>query len=263
MPEGDTIHRTAATLRRALVGRVLREFRAPRLGRLVPEPGEIVSGVEARGKHLLVDFSGGLTLHTHMRMSGSWHTYGPGQRWRRSPGALRALIGVDGVTAVCFSAPVVELLDERALRRHPVLRRLGPDLSAPDADLHDALRRMRALTHAEETLGDVLLDQRVACGLGNVYKSEVCHLHEVDPRTPIVRVDEPLRAALLATGARLLAANLALTWRTTVAGAREGTLHVYGRGGEPCRRDGAPVVMARVGPQARVTYWCPTCQPLR
>ncbi|HEX8580961.1 MAG TPA: DNA-formamidopyrimidine glycosylase family protein, partial [Acidimicrobiales bacterium] len=109
MPEGDTIHRTAARLRPALEGRVVRRFEAPRLegeaaGR--PRVGVAVAGVEARGKHLLVHFADGLTLQTHLRMSGSWHLYREGERWHRGAHLARAVVGVDGWVAVCFSAPV-------------------------------------------------------------------------------------------------------------------------------------------------------------
>lgn len=260
MPEGDTIHRMAATLRAALLGARLTGFRAPRLGPTQPAPGETIDRIEARGKHLLLWFSGGLIHHSHMRMTGSWHLYRPGEPWRRGPGAARTVVEVPGVVAVCFGAPVVELLDEGALRRHPALRALGPDLASDQPDLQLARRRMERIADPATSIGQVLLDQRIACGMGNVYRSEVCFLHGLDPRTPLAQVDEPVRDALLATGARLLRQNLHLPARTTVAQAPAGTLYVYGRAGAPCRRCGTAILSDNTGEPPRITYWCPSCQ---
>lgn len=259
MPEGDTIHRTAATLRPVLVGRTLTRLEAPRLPREMPPTGTTVTAVEARGKHLLVHFDDGHVLHTHMRMTGSWHVYRVGQRWRRARSRLRVLLADDEVQAVCFDAPVVELLDRQALARHPRLRSLGPDLLA-DPDLDEALARMVALAAGDRAIVAVLLDQRVAAGIGNVYASELCFLAGVHPLTPLAQVPPATRRRLLEEAARLLRANLATTSRTTVPGARSGALWVYDRAGRPCRRCGTAVVGRKVGDGARPTYWCPRCQ---
>lgn len=261
MPEGDTIHRTAATLRRVLVGRELTAFEGSRLRGAGPAPGETIDGIEARGKHLLIRFSGGLVLHTHLRMTGSWHAYRPGDRWLRSRGAARVVLWTAEAVAVCFDAPIVELLDDAAVARHPALRRLGPDLCVTDPDLDDALDRMARLDDGRRTIGDALLDQRVASGIGNVYRSEICHLHGLDPRTPLSEVDTVTRRELLTTAADLLRRNLELPVRTTVAGAPPGTLFVYGRSGRPCRTCGTTIEGALTGEHARITYWCPGCQP--
>lgn len=259
MPEGDTIHRTAATLRRVLLGRQLVAFEAPRLTGRGPTPGETITGIEARGKHLLVRFSGGLVLHTHLRMTGSWHAYRPDDPWLRGAGTARVVLRTAEAVAVCFNAPVVELLDDGAVARHPALRRLGPDLCVADPDLDDALGRMAR--DDTRTVGDALLDQRIASGIGNVYRSEVCHLHGLDPRTPLRDVDPGTRRALLGTAADLLRRNLELPARTTVRGAPPGTLFVYGRAGRPCRTCGTTIEAARTGEHARIAYWCPRCQP--
>jgi endonuclease-8 len=256
MPEGDTIHRTAATLRRVLAGRELTGFRAPRLRPPLPAPGTRVERVEARGKHLLIRFADGRTLHTHMRMNGSWHTYRLGERWRRSPGAARAVLETSEGVAVCFAAPVVELLDDRDLARHPQLSRLGPDLCAPDADLDEAMARLASLDPATE-VGDALLDQRVACGIGNVYKSEVLFASRMDPFAAVGTLDEPTRRGLFETAADLLRRNFEGGPRRTVP---EG-LAVYDRAGRPCRRCGTAIVSRRQGEDARTTWWCPACQP--
>jgi endonuclease-8 len=262
MPEGDTIHRAASRLAPALVGRTVLRFEAHRVPPPWPKPGVEVTGVEARGKHLLVHFDDGWTLQTHMRMSGSWHLYRPREQWRKPRHLLRALVEVgpaldggehEGWVAVCFSAPMVQLV------REPRTLHLGPDLCTPDADFDDAVRRMDA---AEPTtpLVDVLLDQRICCGVGNVYKSEVLFALGLHPLIPIGALDAGRRRRLVETASRQLQANLTTSARTTVGGP-PGTLAVYGRRREPCRRCGTPIAWARAGAHARGTYWCPRCQP--
>jgi endonuclease VIII len=260
MPEGDTIHRAAASLRRALVGRELTRVEVPRQPPPHPRVGATIDRVEARGKHLLITTSDGLVVHTHQRMTGSWHLYRPGERWRKSARAARVVLGADGVTAVCFASPVVEILDLAAVRRHPVLRRLGPDLCEPVPDLDESVRRSQQLG-AARPIGEVLLDQRVASGIGNVYRCDVLFLHGLHPTTPTDAIPAEGRRVLFATAAELLRANLETRSRTTVADAADGTLWVYGRAGEPCRRCGTAVERGHLGEQARVVYWCPSCQP--
>jgi endonuclease-8 len=242
MPEGDTIHRSADRLRTALQGKELVRFEAARTRRPWPQPGERIEAVSARGKHLLVGFSGGLTLRTHLRMSGSWHLCRAGERWPRPAHQARAVIEVEGWVAVCFNAPVVELRHAASVEPDPISH-LGPDLTVPDADLDTCVRRMGQLDPATPTKV-ALLDQRVACGVGN-------------PATPVEALDEATRRRLLATANRLLVANLQGGPRTTVPGG----LAVYGRRGKPCRRCGTAVRSALLGEQARNTYWCPRCQP--
>ena len=261
MPEGDTIHRTAATLSRALVGRRLVRLEAPRLAVEMPPEGTGVQDVRAIGKHLLLDFDDGHVLHTHLGMSGCWYVQPTGQRWHRSRHRLRARLADDTVQATCFDAPVVELLDAAAVARHPVLRRLGPDLCRRDVDLTRALARMATVPRADAVVVDVLLDQRVAAGIGNVYASELAFLAGLHPATPWRLVDQATRHSLLADAARLLQANLTSVQRTTVSGARSGRLWVYGRDQRPCRRCGTRLRTARMGTAGRPTYWCPMCQP--
>jgi endonuclease-8 len=261
VPEGDTIHRAAARLRTALQGREVVRFEVPRLIPPFPATGSTIERIEARGKHLVVWSSDGLVLHTHLGMPGSWHLYRPGEPWQRGPGQVRAVVEVADAVAVCFNAPTVEVLDAGAVERHPALRRLGPDLTAPDPDLDLALERMARIPAPGTPVADVLLDQRVASGIGNVYKSDVCFLHGLDPRTPLSVVPEATRRSLLADASRLLQANLTTARRTTVPGAPDGTVWVYGREGRPCRRCRTPIRYATVGVHARGTYWCPRCQP--
>ncbi len=265
MPEGDTIHRTAARLRPTLAGAALVRFEAPRMAGTRPRPGETVQSVDAVGKHLLVRFSGGLTLETHLRMTGSWHLYRAGERWRRPAHLLRCLVGVPGWEAVCFSAPVVRTFPTGAEGTGvDPLGYLGPDLAAPNPDgsgtvaaevLAGSLGRMDAADPATP-IGDVLLDQRVGNGIGNVYRSEVCWACRVSPFRPLGGVDGPLRSELIGTAGRLLQANLGRSDRTTVPGG----LAVYGRRGRPCRRCGTAIRSRHAGDHARIVYWCPTCQ---
>ncbi len=256
MPEGDTIFRTAATLRRALVGEALVAFEAPRLRARPPSPGTRVTSVEARGKHLLIGFNDGRVLHTHMQMFGSWHVYRPGERWWKPATAARAALETQGHVAVCFSAPVVELLAVHEFRLHPRLSALGPDLCSPTADLDEALRRLAGLPPGTE-VGVALLDQRVACGVGNVYKSETLFACRVDPFARVEDLEPATGRALLTTASDLLRRNLDGGPRVTF----EGGLAVYARAGRPCPRCGTPIRSRRQGEAARTTYWCPSCQP--
>lgn len=261
MPEGDTIHRAAGALRRALVGHDLVEVAVPRRPAPWPALGAHVTWVQARGKHLLIRTSDGLIVHTHQRMTGSWHLYRPGERWRKARGAARVVLATASSVAVCFSSPVVEILDDRSLQRHPTLRRLGPDLLDPATELGDVLERVRTMVPADRAVGEVLLDQRIACGIGNVYRCDVLFLHGLAPTLPIGSVDAATREQLFATARDLLTANVEQSTRTTVDGGPPGALWVHGRAGRPCRRCGTPIVLARLGDQARHAYWCPRCQP--
>jgi endonuclease-8 len=273
MPEGDTLFRTASVLRDVLVGRPVVSARGrpggPALGRLAATR---IVGVDSVGKHLLIASDGGLTLHTHLGMHGSWHRYRTGEGWRRSPARAVAVIEVPGTTVVCFDAPTVELLDSRAIAIHPRLRELGPDLLAPDADLRLATARLRDPSLASVAIGDALLDQRSVAGLGNVYRSEVCFVERVDPRAPVGTLPDEALERLLTTGRRLLLANRDAADRTTRPDAmgsppgagiprpRGERLWVYGRAGRPCRRCGTPIATGASGPLARRAYWCPVCQ---
>jgi len=262
VPEGDTIHLTARRLRDALAGRRVVHFelrRDPR-GTRLPAEGTEVTAVEAHGKHLLVRFGDGATLHTHMQLHGRWDVYGPGQRWRRPAHRARAIVEVDdGTTAVCFDAPVAELRRDRSLvptRAARSLARLGPDLVEPDADLRVALTNLEALA-PETMLVDALLDQRVASGIGNIIKTETCWAAGVHPATPIGALGATQRRALYETAHRFLVESAARGRRNTYGNG----LAIYGKARRPCPRCRTPIVRAQLGTSSRVTYWCPTCQP--
>ena len=258
MSEGDTITRTARNLQTALAGRHLTRLDLTRRGGAKPPPGTEIVAVEARGKHLLVHFADGRSLHTHLQMHGSWHLYRSGEPWRRSRAQARVVLEVDdGTVAVCFAAPTVELLDPGRVRPAAAgLDSLGPDLCRAGVRIDEILRRLARLDPSVE-VGPALLDQRVAAGIGNVYKSELCFACRVEPGTPIGALDAVTRRALYERAALLLQANVARTRRVTVTGG----LAVYGRAGEACRRCGTRIRRRRQGTPTRSTYWCPECQP--
>ena len=279
MPEGDTLFRTATVLRDVLLGRTVAAARArpggAAMGRVV---GSQIDRVDALGKHLLIGFDVGFTLHTHLRMNGSWHRYRPGERWRCSPARAVCVIEVPNAVAVCFDAPVVELLDTRALAIHPVLAALGPDLLAPEPDVDTAVSRLGASGRRDIPVGEALLDQRALAGLGNVYRSELCFIERVDPFLPVGDVDPVVLERLVRIGARLLYANRDDPRRTTTpdalgtepgpaaagaAPARRDSdrLWVYGRTGRPCRRCGSLIRSTVTGALPRRVWWCPGCQP--
>jgi endonuclease-8 len=256
MPEGDTIFRAATVLRRALAGERVRRLAVPRLLIDEREPATSVRTVEARGKHLLVRFDDGRVLHTHLGMSGSWYVDAPDRRRPRADHAVRALVEVPRATAICFDAPTVEILSERDLGRHPRLAALGPDLCADEPDLEDVLARLARLP-GDTPIGVALLDQRVASGVGNVYKSETLFACRIDPWSPVGALDEATRRSLYATASGLLRRNLGGGPRVTAPGG----VAVYRRAGRPCPRCGTTIVSARQGEAARNTYRCPSCQP--
>ena len=197
VPEGDTIHRTAAALRTALVDKKMVRFDAPRLIGVVPRAGRTIVRVEATGKHLEIEWDDGIILHTHMRMSGSWHLYRNGEPWQRPHREMRAVIVNESWEAVCFNAPLVETFRAPNLSRHPGLGRLGPDLCRTDADLDRCVELLLSYDDPRAPIGEVLLDQRVFCGVGNVYRCEVLWACELSPFAPVSQVPEPLATRLV------------------------------------------------------------------
>jgi endonuclease-8 len=267
VPEGDAVWRTARRLERALVGRELRhtDFRVPALA-TVDLAGGTVTGSLSRGKHLLtrIDASANdgrlWTLHTHLKMEGSWRVFRPGQRWSRPTHEARVVLDAGGQTAVGFALGVVELV----LRDHEddVVGHLGPDLLGADWDEQEAVRRLTA--DPDRPLGEALLDQRNLAGLGTIYRTELCFLTGYDPRTPVGRVTDPLRMVRLARS--MLDQNRHQAQICTTGDQRRGhSLWIYGRQGERCLRCGTVVQRADLGEagRERTAYWCPWCQPPR
>ena len=264
MPEGDTIFRAATTLRRWIGGREVTGARTTVAGVAAQAlVGDTVAEVEARGKHLLVRFESGRVLHTHMRMTGSWHVYTSGERWQRPGWQARFVLEAGDHEAVCFNAPVIEILAARMEQVHPSLTGLGPDVLVEPLDLDVVRQRAAGLAPTTE-VGDVLLDQRVVAGIGNIYRCETLFLGRVHPKRPIRDIDGPTLDRLILDASRLMLANA----RPTASVGREFGLGaderwVYGRGRRPCRRCGTRISSARTGAQARTVYWCARCQPLQ
>jgi endonuclease-8 len=272
MPEGDTIFRAAQALHRALAGHTVTRFESvyPALTRVAedrPVVGRTVESVSARGKHLLIAFSGDLVLRTHMRMNGSWHLYRPGIRWQRPARDMRVLLATADAVAVGFNVPVAELLTTRDLARHKELSALGPDLLAAAFDRTEVVRRMRG--RGRDAIGDVLLNQRVVAGVGNVFKSEILFLGGIDPFTAVSALGDVDLERLADIARQQLAANVLTSSQTLSPSVGRRTtrsldpnkkLWVYGRGGKPCRRCGTTIQAKKTGLDARLTYWCPHCQ---
>jgi endonuclease-8 len=262
MPEGDTILRSAMSLRRWIAGRevtaAVSTVRGVDLGVLV---GRRVEGVEARAKHLLIRFEGGATLHTHMRMTGAWHLYPTGERWRKPARQARVVLECGARTAVCFNAPVVEMLDDAGVRAEPSLRRLGPDVLAGAPIGPDRLAlRAAALAESSPSVADLLLDQHFVSGIGNIYRCEALFVCRVDPHCPTGALPPEVLAELVSTASRLMAANSRSSAVSRDFGAGTQRPWVYRRAGRPCRRCGGRVAGQRHGRDARWLYWCPNCQ---
>jgi endonuclease VIII len=259
VPEGDTLFRTAVTLRRVLVGRPLRRVYSP-LPAIVRAGLEsrVVAAVESRGKHLLIRLDDGRVLHTHLGMKGSFHLYRPAEFSIGRGPALRLVLETDERVVACFNAPTVELVGARELGRHPRLATLGPDLLSPDFDAAEARRRLRELGRL--TIAEALMRQSALAGVGNVYKSETLFLCQTNPFAPVVELSDETLDRLVRTSRELLRRNASgfpRATRRTLGGAR---VWVYRRSGEPCLRCGATVRMRRHGTTARSTYFCPSCQ---
>ncbi len=286
MPEGDTIYRTARALQGVLGGKVVTGFETGLAGlaRVEDEAtlvGRVVEKVESRGKWCLIYFSGDLILVTHMLMSGSWHVYRTGERWRVPRRAMRVVIrvgggvaGEGGWEAVAFHVPIAEFHTARSLGRSSQVPKLGPDILADGFTVEDGLMRLRAYgaEHPAAEVGVVLLNQRVLAGLGNVYKSEVAFAAGVNPFRALGTVRENEMEKMVEAAQRYMKANVVdgkgdgiVTYagprRTTGTSNREERLWVYGRQGQECRRCGGTVMMRKQGEQARSTYWCGECQP--
>jgi endonuclease-8 len=277
MPEGDTIFRTARALGRALAGKPVTGFRStyPLLTRFnddTPLVGQTVEQVESRGKWLLLHFSGGGTLATHMLMSGSWHIYRPGERWQQPRINMRIVIENGDYVAVGFRVPVAKMLKPQELARATGIPPPAIDVLSEEFNAGEVLRRMLAC--ADEEAADVLLHQEVMAGVGNVFKSEVCFATGINPFSKVVSLELEKATALISAARRLVAANVLedsgdtiVTYggrkrRTTHEADPSASLWVYGRGGEPCRRCGELIRRRIQGPDARVTFWCERCQPM-
>ena len=283
MPEGDTIYRSARALNKALAGKVVTAFEAQvaTLASVADSKGiagRTVEKVEARGKWCLVYLSGDLILVTHMLMSGSWHIYRTGERWRVPRSSVRFSLSVEDFVALAVNVPVAEFHTARTLERYSQVPKLGVDIlgEAYSTDAGVLALKKYGASHPEAEVGVTLLNQRVMAGLGNVYKSEVPFAAGVNPFRQMRTLTERELQVMADVSGRYMRANVANGSSATggdaivtYAGNRRTThsmnagerLWVYGRQGQECRRCGALVMMRKQGEQARSTYWCPVCQP--
>lgn len=277
MPEGDTIFRTARALGRALAGKPITGFRStfPLLSRFnddTPLVGQTVESVEPRGKWMLIHFSGGGTMVTHLLMNGSWHIYRPGEPWQQPRGNMRIVIENSEYLAVGFCVPVARMHTALSLARDTKIPHPAVDVLSAEFDAEAAVRRV--LAHTGEEIADVLLHQEVLAGVGNVFKSEICFVAAVNPFSKVAALSREQVAVLVANARKLVAANVLedsgdaiVTYggrmrRTTHESDPGANLWVYGRRGAACRRCGELIRRRLQGPDARVTFWCPSCQPM-
>ncbi|MGB8258820.1 MAG: DNA-formamidopyrimidine glycosylase family protein [Terracidiphilus sp.] len=275
MPEGDTIFRTARALGRALGGKPVTAFRSTfallsRFDDDAPLAGRTVERVESRGKWLLIHFSGGATLAMHMLMTGAWHIYRHGERWLEPHWKMRIAIENAEFVTVGFNVPVAEMRTTAHLARDPRIPDPALDILGAEFDATAAAARIGA--QLGEEIGNVLLDQRVLAGVGNVFKSEVCFVTGVHPFARVGSMSAEEIARVVAASRRLVGSNVledsgerivtygGRTRRTTRDAAPGASLWVYGRAGEPCLRCGTRVESRMQGKDVRVTFWCPMCQ---
>ena len=256
MPEGDTIHYAARRIHPFVVGCVPQiSHPHPRLrGERWPQKlaGRAVTRIDAHGKHLFVRFEGDLAIHSHLRMTGSWGTYRPGQRWRRGRHRAWLVLATDEGEVVQFDGPVLELLTQARTRSDRRLAMLGPDVLAPDLDEDEILRRLRD-DDGTRAIGEALLDQCTIAGIGNLWKCEGCFAAAIDPWRPTADVgDDEARAIIRAVRPKMQ--------RSALDGMQDLHRVIYGRAGRPCPRCGAPIRSRGQGDDNRLTYWCAGCQ---
>ncbi|HEY6175575.1 MAG TPA: DNA-formamidopyrimidine glycosylase family protein [Kofleriaceae bacterium] len=259
MPEGDAVRRIAALLAPRLTGRKLE--RVTTQGLVRDTAGRTVTKVAAHGKHLVIELDNGAYLRAHLGMNGRFRAYdreaGEAMLARLSPGrASLALVTADGVY-VWIGAPTIEVSDRRAPRHGMAVGTLGPDVLAQDFDPWGAADR--AAEHGTRTIADVLLDQRVVAGIGNIYKCESLFIAGVDPRTPVAQIDRRRLEAIYAAAHRLMAASVE---SSRAGGPRSASRDhaVYGRTGKPCQRCGSSIACYSHGEPPRWTWSCPVCQ---
>jgi endonuclease-8 len=257
VPEGDTIAYAAHRMRPVLQGFVPDAIRTPHPRHALdrwPErlAGRAVTEIRTRGKHLFIAFDGGLVIHSHLRMTGSWGVYAPGQRARRSMHRAWLVLERSGVQVVQFDGPVLELLTEGRARSDQRLAALGPDVLGGSFDFDRFLARLRA-DDPTRGIGDALLDQRNVAGIGNIWKAEGCWEAAIDPWRAVGDVtDAEARSIIELVRPRML--------ESARTGRMGDAARVFRRVGRPCPRCGAPIRARGQGDDNRTTFWCPGCQ---
>ena len=268
MPEGDTILRASRRIGSALLGREILEIETPqprhRMDRW-PERlgGRPLRAVDTHGKHLFLRFDGGLTLHSHLRMTGMWGVYAHGQRWRRAPWRAWLVIRTGEHEVVQFDGPVLELMTDSRSRIDQRIASLGPDVLAPGFSEADFVARLRG-DDQTRAIGDAVLDQRNVAGLGNIWKCESCFIAGLDPWRRVEEVSDEEALAIVREARPLMLESVdrggpIVTWQPERP-ARGNRTYVYERARLPCRRCNTPVRVRGQGDDNRTTYWCPDCQ---
>lgn len=256
MAEVESPHKSAAALRIALVGRPITRFVAPGLFGPQPALGRVVERVESHGRHLEVVWDDGLVLHTGLRMSGTWHLYRNGERWRRSIADLRVAVANDSWVAACFAAPIVETYRQYDRSRHPRFGRPGPALADPTADLDEAIDLLYHYEDQSAPVAEALLDERVATDIGNVFRCETLWAAGVHPFAPVSSLDEHDCAEIIHTAAKLVRGHLGRV-------NPPGEMAVYQRDGQTCGRCREMITVCKSGDHPRLLYWCAGCQQHR
>jgi endonuclease-8 len=276
MPEGDTIYRAARTLNLALAGQTVTSFESalPHLTRVELDHGVVgrtIEKVAARGKWLLMYFSGDLVLLSHMLMSGSWHVYRPGETWQRRRYDMRVVVGTPKILAVAFKVPIAEFHTADSLTGREGFKSVGPSTLAETFDESEVMARLRARPDLE--IGVSLLTQSLLSGIGNVFKSEICFACGINPFRPVSDLTDDDLKCVLSKARKFMLANVTeasgdkiTTYvpmrRTTGRANASERLWVYKRTGEPCRHCGSAIVSRKQGFDARTSFWCPRCQPM-
>jgi endonuclease VIII len=243
MPEGDSLHRAARRLQVLVGERIAVETPHPRAAAALAAErldGRRLVGVEAVGKNLMLRFEGGLVLRSHLRMSGRWQVRGKGRPRRGTPWLV--LAGRER-EAVLWNGPVLELTGRGT-------RRVGPDILADPPDLRAMTENLRR-AHPSRKLGDVLLDQRLVAGIGNVWKAESLWQAGLSPWLSLGETTDEELERVLGEAAQLMRASV------------EGLAHarvVYRKAGRPCPRCGERICARGQGDDNRTAYWCPGCQ---
>ncbi len=261
MPEGDTLRRAAEVLTPVLEGQVVTDLWFKKLRGYRPRVGDTIHSVEAVGKYLLIEFDRKLVLHTHLGMSGTWRTSTLDRPTPRSP-KLRIVIETAAGRALCFAAP--DISTHISGSGTAPADRIGPDLSNDDVDLDVVVARSRGRATETTTVAELLLDQQVAAGVGNVFKSEALFVAGLHPFTLVSDLTDEQLAKLWSIAHRQLVANRAKPYRSTTGPGNPDRTHVYGRHRFACRRCDNAVSFSAAGERTeRSSYWCPTCQPER
>ena len=257
MPEGDTIHDAANRIRRVLEQRVPDEILTPHARHRFDRwpdalAGRALRSVDPHGKHLFLRFDGGLTLHSHLRMTGSWGVHRDGARWRRPPHRAWLVIRSNGWQVVQFDGPVLELLSDARTRSDPQLASLGQDVIGEDFDEELFLARLRS-EDPSRPIGDALLNQRTVAGIGNLWKAETCFAVGVDPWRPVEAVRDDEALALVGFARRRMA-------QTVREGFAARPRAIYRQAGRPCPSCGTTIRQRGQWENNRLTFWCPGCQ---